>query len=222
MELNTAKTDLLITENINQKPMLRTRFTAQAYFVLTMVMDLLDNGVLAQDGGQLTIADETKFDALPAYLSTFQKQFRATLNKTEPLAKQLQFLTSWDIANELYDGIGPELEQQKIVEKVTFQNNLEPHTIYVPTDGARTGAINDLKQTMQTNVPHVTMHIVAILEKQDALKWLITDAAERNQLLAQFHAIVDRDPYFEVVQELTATASEVFIQKKFWLDSWLS
>ncbi|ANZ60122.1 hypothetical protein AYR62_01590 [Secundilactobacillus paracollinoides] len=222
MALNTAKTDLLITEAIHKKPVLRTRFTSQAYFVLAMVMDLLDQGVLVQDGGQLTIADEAKFDALPAFLANFQKQFRDTLTKTEPLAKQLQFLTSWDIANDLYDGIGPELLQQKVVEKVTFQNNLEPHIIYVPTDGSRNGAINDLKQTMQLDVPHVTMHLVAILEQQDALKWLIPDAEERNQLLAQFHAIVDRDPYFEVIQELTATASEVFIQKKFWLDSWLS
>lgn len=57
MELTTAKKYLLLTERIRKKPMLRTRFTAQAYFVLAALFDLVDQGVL-EIGDVISIKDD--------------------------------------------------------------------------------------------------------------------------------------------------------------------
>lgn len=67
MELTTAKNYLLLTERIAKKPMLRTRFTSQSYFVLAALLDLADQDILTIDDN-LDVKDGEKFAQLPSYL----------------------------------------------------------------------------------------------------------------------------------------------------------
>lgn len=89
--------------------MLWTRFTNQAYFVLASILDLVDQQVLAIQDDQLIIKDQDKFGRLPNYLSGFKSRIMAEITKGNKLTDTLDLITSWDIANEIYEGVGVEL-----------------------------------------------------------------------------------------------------------------
>lgn len=223
MQLTTAKNYLLLTERIGKKPMLRTRFTNQAYFVLASVLDLVDQQILNIGNDQLTIQNQPMFDRLPKYLDGLNSRIRDEIQKGNKLSDALDLITSWDIANEIYDGVGGELLQAELVEKTSVKTNLDTHTIYLPTTAARTQVTTYLKQQMAT--PHIeqaAISLITIYEQLDALKWLITDKNELSQLISIFHQNVANNPFYLLEQPLVKTAQEIITKKKFWYDSWLS
>lgn len=211
MELTTAEKYLLVTERIDKKPMLRTRFTSQSYFVLAVFLDLLTQRVVQLKSGRVVFDESVQ---LPSYLSTFVKELTAALAEDDHLANALKPLTSWDIANQVYDGIGAELLADNQVQKVIFQNNLEPHVIYEPTKEARSAITTWVTQSSDA----AALNLVIILQQMEALKWVVTDEKVRNDLLEKTR----QQSADTAIQKIVVTAADVITQKRFWLDSWLS
>ncbi|MCH5461579.1 hypothetical protein HC026_02940 [Lactobacillus sp. LC28-10] len=213
MKLTTAENYLLLTERIAKKPMLRSRFTSQAYFVLAVYLDLFAAHVLKIASGHVTFDKTVR---LPDYLSIFVSQLTEALSEDDQLKNALKPVTSWDIANQIYDGIGAELLEDRQVERVVFQNNLKPHIIYVPTASARSAAGSWLANTLTTQTP--ALNLCVILNQMSALKWVVPDENNRESLLS----VVRQQSAFNEIQLITETAADVITEKRFWLDSWLS
>ena len=223
MELTTAKYYLLLTERIGKKPMLRTRFTNQAYFVFAALLDLIDQQIIDISAGQFVIKDQQKFDQLPAYLDGLKTRIEEEIQKGSSLTDALDLITSWDIANEIYDGVGAELLQAKLVDQKSVRTNLDTHVIYLPTDAARKQVVTYLKRQMASvEIEQSAMGLVVIYEQLDALKWLIPAKAELSELAHQFHQNVDQKVAYQAEKALVKTAQEIITKKKFWYDSWLS
>lgn len=216
MKLTTAESYFLLTERIGKKPMLRTRFTTQSYFVLAAIFDLLIAGQVKINGGQA----EAQADAsLPDYLSTLMDTLQDNLHQDPSVSSALKLITSWEIANELYDGIGQSLKTANLVKPVTFQNNLTPHLIFVPTDESRASITNAFVTQLTDSRPaEWALALCGILHAMDALKWVITDNNQRNEILN----LVQTDSRYAGFVELIQTAADVITKKRFWLDSWLS
>lgn len=222
MQLKTANNYLLLTERIGKKPMLRTRFTAQAYFVLGALLDLMDQGVLTIDNS-IEVKDQSKFDNLPTYLDGLKNRILEEIKKKGSLVQSLDLITSWDIANEIYDGVGAELLNDKLVEKKSVKTNLDTHTIYLPTDEARKKVVNYLREQMLSDKVEVpAISLVVIFEQMDALKWLFTDKEELNTLTETFQQNDSKTPLYKKEKALAKTAQDIITKKKFWFDSWLS
>ncbi|WP_125580148.1 hypothetical protein [Levilactobacillus cerevisiae] len=222
MALTTAKNFLLLTERIDDKPMLRTRFTAQAYFLLATLLDLLDQGVLQVDGDRIVVPDVDRFDQLPQYLNALRIRLTSDLMQNDQLKTALKLVTSWDIVNAVYDGIGAETLTDGTTERVLFQNNLKPHVIYEPKDASRQAVIADLKAQIASGQPnHPTINLYAVLAQTGALKWVFGEVG-LDKLQSQFETATSVDPYAQTVQLMTTTAGEIIQSKKFEMDSWLS
>lgn len=186
MELTTAKNYLLLTERIAKKPMLRTRFTSQSYFVLAALLDLADQDILTIDDN-LDVKDGEKFAQLPSYLSVFKSELSDEINQGRELKDRLSVITSWDIANQLYDGLGSELLAADLVTKVSFKNNLDTHVIYVPKAKARNQVREELREQINSSkISRNAISLVVILEQLDALKWVFTDQDESSELTSAF------------------------------------
>lgn len=213
MKFTTAENYLLLTERITKKPMLRTRFTSQAYFVLAVYLDLLAADVLKIDSGRVTLDHTVQ---LPDYLSIFVSQLTEALAEDDQLRNALKPVTSWDIANQIYDGIGAELLEQHQVERVVFQNNLKPHIIYVPMDSARFAAGSWLANALDSQT--AALNLWAILNQMAALKWVVADEKQRQSL----QSVAQQQSTFNQIRLITETAADVITEKRFWLDSWLS
>lgn len=222
MQLPTAKNYLLLTETIARKPMLRTRFTAQAYFVLAALFDLINPGVL-KIGGAIEIVDNAKYADLPQYLDSLKKRINAEIKKGAQTKDALDLITSWDIANDIYDGIGSELLADQRVEKVPFKNNLDTHIIYVPTDAAREQVTRYLRDQMQASaVDQGAISLVVIMEQLGALRWLFPDKGELSKLVVAFHRTVGDNAEYAGESRLAERAAKLITDKKFRMDSWLS
>ncbi|GHP13963.1 hypothetical protein YK48G_13880 [Lentilactobacillus fungorum] len=223
MQFITAKNDLLLTERIEKKPMLRTRFTNQAYFVLAALLDLIDQRILSIRNNQLAIENEEKLTHLPAYLNGLKAKITAAVKQKQPLETALDFITSWDIANEIYDGIGSELLESGLVEKTSVKTNLDTHVIYLPTAAARNQVITSLKEQMKIRkMQPSAINLVIIYEQLNALKWLFQDKTELAELTRNFHQNVDSLLFYQQKNRLVKIAQEIITKKKFWYDSWLS
>lgn len=221
MTLTTAKDYLLITERIAQKPMLRTRFTTQAYLVLATLLDLRDQDVLAVDAGRIAIADEIRFNALPQYLDELKIRLQTDLRQDDRIETVLKVVTSWNIVNEIYDGVGVELEHAGQVERVIFQNNLKPHTIYEPRETSRQAVKQQLVQQLETGqLTPANANLWLLLRQQAALPYLFTD--QRLAALTAAFTQQTADPYTATTQALVQAAGEIIQMKKFEMDSWLS
>ncbi|WP_125763626.1 hypothetical protein [Levilactobacillus mulengensis] len=222
MALTTAKNFLLVTEHIGQKPTLRTRFTTQAYFVLATLLDLLDQEILQVEGDRLIVADEAHLDQQPAYLNSFRIRLTSDIAQDDRLKTVLKLVTSWDIVNAIYDGIGAETLAEQTTERVLFQNNLKPHVIYEPTATSKQAVLTTLKDQIQAGkLTRAGSNLFLILTQQDALKWLL-DEAEVTALSEQFAAATAGDSYVQTVKQVTAVAAEIIQMKKFEMDGWLS
>lgn len=222
MQLTTAKNYLLLTERIGKKPMLRTRFTAQAYFVLAALFNLVDQGILGI-GDAISVKDEQKFAELPDYFGVFKSELIDEIKQGHDLQKQLEIITSWDIANQIYDGVGAELLADGLVEKKSVKTNLDTHIIYLPKDAARKQVRDYLqKQIGAAKISQDAISLVMILEELDALKWVFTDKDELASLTAEFHQKVDGDAFYTKEKALAKLAQDIITKKKFWFDSWLS
>lgn len=222
MTLTTAKDYLLITERIAQKPVLRTRFTTQAYLVLATLLDLRDQGVLAVDAGRITIANETQFNALPQYLDELKIRLQTDLRQDNRIETVLKVVTSWNIVNEIYEGIGVELERAGQVERVIFQNNLKPHTIFEPRETSRQAVKQQLEQQLETGqLTPANANLWLLLRQQDALPYLFADP----QLAALTTAFTQQSAHNSrtaTAQALVQAAGEIIQMKKFEMDGWLS
>jgi len=222
MTLTTAKEYLLITERIAQKPVLRTRFTTQAYLVLATLLDLRDQGILAVDAGRITIADEVRFNALPQYLDELKIRLQNDLRQDDRVETVLKVVTSWNIVNEIYDGIGVELEQAGQGERGIFQNNLKPHTIYEPRETSRQVVKQQLVQQLETDrLAPANANLWLLLRQQDALAYLFSDR-QLAALTTAFTQQTAHDPHTATTQALVQAAGEIIQMKKFEMDSWLS
>ena len=222
MALTTAKNFLLVTEHIGQKPTLRTRFTTQANFVLATLLDLLDQEILQVAGDRLLVADEARLDQQPAYLNSFRIRLTSDIAQDDRLKTVLKLVTSWDIVNAIYDGIGAETLAEQTTERVLFQNNLKPHVIYEPTATSKQEVLTTLKEQIQAgNLTRAGSNLFLILSQQDALKWLF-DEDELATLSEQFVAATAGDSYVQTVKQVTAAAAEIIQMKKFEMDGWLS
>lgn len=217
--LATASRFLLLTERIEQKPLLRTRFTNQAYFVLAAIFDLITQGVLGVENQRLVVRDAARLAGLPDSLGDLKRD----IQKTQPdnaLETSLSLITSWDVANSTYDAVGAELLEEKRVERVIFQNNLKPHVIYEPTSSSRQQMVDWLTNQLTTLTPTQSgLDLIVILLQLDAMKWVVSDADDR---VANFKQRVSTNGQFLSRQAIAETAAEVITQKRFWLDSWLS
>ncbi|WP_367296145.1 hypothetical protein [Levilactobacillus yonginensis] len=222
MTLTTAEKFFLLTERIGKKPVLRTRFTTQAYFVLAMVLDLVAQGVLAISHERLVVADTKKLVAQPTYVTILRERLQANASQDESLEADLKFVTSWNVANALYDGIGSDLLKQGLTEEKLFQNNLIPKLIYLPLDASRAQVLADFKADIFSGAPTVTTrNLYGLLEQQDALKYLVS-APELATLTAAFERAVATDSRYQETQRLTAMAGHIIQMKKFEMDGWLS
>ncbi|MFD1454557.1 hypothetical protein ACFQ44_02530 [Levilactobacillus lanxiensis] len=222
MALTTAKNFLLVTEHIGQKPTLRTRFTTQAYFVLATLLDLLDQEILQVEGDRLIVADEARLDQQPAYLNSFRIRLTSDIAQDDRLKTVLKLVTSWDIVNAIYDGIGAETLAEQTTERVLFQNNLKPHVIYEPTATSKQEVLTTLEDQIQAGkLTRAGSNLFLILSQQDALKWLF-DEAEGATLSEQFAAATAGDSYVQTVKQVTVAAAEIIQMKKFEMDGWLS
>jgi len=222
LALTTAKNFLLVTEHIGQKPTLRTRFTTQANFVLATLLDLLDQEILQVAGDRLLVADEARLDQQPAYLNSFRIRLTSDIAQDDRLKTVLKLVTSWDIVNAIYDGIGAETLAEQTTERVLFQNNLKPHVIYEPTATSKQEVLTTLKEQIQAgNLTRAGSNLFLILSQQDALKWLF-DEDELATLSEQFVAATAGDSYVQTVKQVTAAAAEIIQMKKFEMDGWLS
>lgn len=200
MALTTAKNFLLVTEHIGQKPTLRTRFTTQAYLVLATLLDLLDQEILQVEGDRLIVVDEAHLDQQPAYLNSFRIRLTSDLAQDDRLKTALKLVTSWDIVNAIYDGIGAETLAEQTTERVLFQNNLKPHVIYEPTATSKQEVLTTLKDQIQAGkLTRAGSNLFLILSQQDALKWLF-DEAESATLSEQFAAATAGDSYVQTVK----------------------
>lgn len=218
MALTTAKNYLLLTERIDKRPMLRTRFTTQAYLVLAAVLDLVDQGILVVNGDQMAIADTTRFDQLPQYLNAFKIRLRSDLAQDAHLKTALKLVTSWDIVNALYDGLGAETLAEQTTERVIFQNNLKPHVIYEPTDASRQRVRDALLQQLLAKQPAgAAWNLYVILAQEQALTWLFS-----ADQLAQLRTAVAAHPGSTTASVLAAQAGDIIQAKKFEMDGWLS
>lgn len=223
MSLTTAKNYLLLTERIGKKPMLRTRFTTQAYLVLATLLDLRDQDVLTVTAGEMKIADQAKLAALPQYLDELKSRLQNDLQQDVQLKSILKVVTSWNIVNEIYDGIGGELERDGRVEKVVFQNNLKPHIIYEPTAVSRTHVVDALAQNIDSHqLTAADVNLWLLLRQQKALPYLFSDEARLAKLTAEFDRQTVTDTDAATTQVLTETAGEIIQMKKFEMDGWLS
>jgi len=222
LALTTAKNFLLVTEHIGQKPTLRTRFTTQAYLVLATLLDLLDQEILQVEGDRLIVVDEAHLDQQPAYLNSFRIRLTSDLAQDDRLKTALKLVTSWDIVNAIYDGIGAETLAEQTTERVLFQNNLKPHVIYEPTATSKQEVLTTLKDQIQAGkLTRAGSNLFLILSQQDALKWLF-DEAESATLSEQFAAATAGDSYVQTVKQVTVAAAEIIQMKKFEMDGWLS
>lgn len=222
MQLKTAKNYLLLTERIGKKPMLRTRFTAQAYFVFGALLDLMDQDYLEIDDS-IKIVDQSTFDGLPPYLDGLKQRITDAIDKNDDLVHSLDMITSWDIANEIYDGVGKMLLDEKLVEEKSVKTNLDTHTIYLPTDDARTQVVEYLSMQMQSStIEGAAISLVVIMEQMDALKWLFSDKEELADLTSTFHDNMSGNSTYKKAKQLAKTAQDIITKKKFWFDSWLS
>jgi len=222
LALTTAKNFLLVTEHIGQKPTLRTRFTTQAYLVLATLLDLLDQEILQVEGDRLIVVDEAHLDQQPAYLNSFRIRLTSDLAQDDRLKTALKLVTSWDIVNAIYDGIGAETLAEQTTERVLFQNNLKPHVIYEPTATSKQEVLTTLKDQIQAGkLTRAGSNLFLILSQQDALKWLF-DEAEGATLSEQFAAVTAGDSYVQTVKQVTTAAAEIIQMKKFEMDGWLS
>ncbi|MFD1549483.1 hypothetical protein [Levilactobacillus fuyuanensis] len=223
MSLTTAKNYLLLTERIGKKPMLRTRFTTQAYLILATLLDLRDQGVLTVTAGEMKIADQAKLAALPQYLDELKIRLQNDLQQDAQLKSALKLVTSWNIVNEIYDGIGAELERDGQVERVIFQNNLKPHVIYEPTDASRAHVADNLAGNIdRQQLTAADMNLWLLLRQQKALPYLFSDEARLAKLTAEFDRQTATDVEAATTQTLTETAGEIIQMKKFEMDGWLS
>lgn len=222
MSLTTAKNYLLLTERINEKPVLRTRFTTQAYLVLATLLDLIDQHVLTAADGQMWVADAAKFDALPQYLNELKVRLQTDLRQDTRVKTLLKVVTSWNIVNAIYDGIGAELETAGLVERVIFQNNLKPHVIYEPQDASRQRVRTNLAQRITAGtVTPTDSNLWLILRQQNALKYLFSDQ-QLSTLTTAFAQQAQHSPAVTTTQDLVVTAGEIIQMKKFEMDGWLS
>lgn len=215
MELITAEKYLLITERIGKRPMLRTRFTSQAYFVVAVFLDLATNHVISLKDDRVTFNQSVQF---PDYLSVFVKELTEALSQDDHLENALKPVTSWDIANQVYDGVGVKLLANHQVERVRFQNNLKPHTIYEPTDQARKAVSTWLMDQVTRSAEVSALNLFEILRQMTALKWVVPDEQQRQELMEK----ASQRSEDAGIQKITAAAADVITQKRFWLDSWLS
>lgn len=223
MSLTTAKNYLLLTERIGKKPMLRTRFTTQAYLVLATILDLRDQGVLTVTAGEMKIADQTKLAALPQYLDELKIRLQNDLQQATQLKSALKLVTSWNIVNEIYDGIGAELERDGQVERVIFQNNLKPHVIYEPTDASRARVADDLAAAIERHqLPAADVNLWLLLRQQKALPYLFSNEVRLAKLTTEFDRQTATDAEAATTQTLVETAGEIIQMKKFEMDGWLS
>lgn len=222
MSLTTAKNYLLLTERINEKPVLRTRFTTQAYLVLATLLDLIDQHVLTAADGQMWVADAVKFDALPQYLNELKVRLQTDLRQDTRVKTLLKVVTSWNIVNAIYDGIGAELEAASLVERVIFQNNLKPHVIYEPQDASRQRVRTNLAQRVTAGtVTPTDSNLWLILRQQNALKYLFS-GQQLSTLTTAFAQQAQHSPAVTTTQDLVVTAGEIIQMKKFEMDGWLS
>lgn len=222
MALSTAKNFLLVTEHIDRRPTLRTRFTTQAYLVLATLLDLLDQGIIQITGDRLVVPDKERLELLPAYLNALHIRLIADFAQDNHLKTALKLVTSWDIVNAIYDGIGTETLAEQTTERVIFQNNLKPHVIYEPTATSRQEVLTALQTQIASGKPvRSAINLYTILAQQKALRWLYSEA-ELPQLQVQFDAGVAQQTYAEQVALMTTTAGEIIQMKKFEMDGWLS
>ena len=219
MELPITQDYFVLTEDIVKRPQLRTRFTTQAYLVLATFLDLNEQGLITLDAHQVTVPSESRLEAaLPPSLQMIAQRLQAALNQSIQTAEVLKLLVSWNLANAIYDTVGPVLDQQQLAEKVIFQNNLMPHTIYVPTKAAKHALATQLATGLtQRDLTRQQRELLAIFDQQDALKWLLPteQATAAPDQLAQY-------PDYGEIQALTAMAAHRITMRKFELDSWLS
>ncbi|WP_261809873.1 hypothetical protein [Levilactobacillus humaensis] len=222
MALITAEDYLLVTEHIGQKPVLRTRFTTQAYFVFGAVLDLIRQGGLQIADGRLALGKATVLTTQPEFLKSLCDRLLTDLPKAETPEDSLKLVTSWTIANDLYDGIMAQLQKQGDVTPQVFQNNLKPHVIAVPQPASRQRVRDELVATIRERRDNSGLvDLWLILAQQDALRWLISDH-DLPDLKAAFADRLAASPALRTTQQLAATVGEVIQAKKFWMDSWLS
>ncbi|KRO04781.1 hypothetical protein IV54_GL000806 [Levilactobacillus paucivorans] len=222
MALTTAEDYLLVTEHIGQKPVLRTRFTTQAYFVFGAVLDLLQQGGLRIVDGRLALAESEILTTQPQFLKPLCDRLLTDLPKAETAEDSLKLVTSWTIANALYDGIMAKLQKQGDVTPQVFQNNLKPHVIAVPQPASRQRVLDELIATIRERQDNPGLvNLWLILAQQDALHWLISDR-ELPSLEAVFADRLATNSGLKATQQLAATVGAVIQAKKFWMDSWLS
>lgn len=219
MDLPIAQAYLLLTEKITNRPVLRTRFTAQAYLVLAAFLDLRDQRLLMINEQHVAVPSEPRLEAaLPASLQMIAQRLQAARAQSDQTEDVFKLLVSWKLANAIYDTIGPELEQRALVEKVIFQNNLMPHTIYVPTAAAKQALTTQLVHELQTQtLTPAHRDLLVIFQQLQALKWVLP--AEQ---LATVDAQLAAQPGYVQIQALTAMAAHRITMRKFELDSWLS
>lgn len=219
MEWPTAQDYLLLTEKITDRPQLRTRFTTQAYLVLAAFLDLREAQLITLDSDRVTIPSVPRLEAaLPDSLQSISQRLQAALNQSPATVDVFKLLVSWNLANALYDTIGPQLTQRDQVEAVTFQNNLLPHTIYVPTKAGKQALLTTLTQELRAQTLTAThRELLTIFEQLDALKWILP-----ADLSATVPAQLVRGPEYATVHALTAMAAHRITMRKFELDSWLS
>ncbi|SMS15043.1 hypothetical protein [Levilactobacillus zymae] len=219
MELPIAQDYLLLTENITNRPVLRTRFTTQAYLVLATFLDLRQQKLITIDQQHVTVPNQARLAAaLPASLQMIAQRLQAALNQSDQTEDVFKLLVSWNLANAVYDTIGPQLERRQLVEKVIFQNNLMPHTIYVPTDAAKQALSDQLGHEVQTQtLTPAHRELLVIFQQLEALKWVLPS----DQVTAATTQLT-QDPATTQLRALTAMAAHRITMRKFELDSWLS
>lgn len=136
---------------------------------------------------------------------------------------QLAIITSWDIANQIYDGLGTGLLADDLVDKKLVKTNLDTHAIYLPTDAARRQVRDYLRHQIDgAKVNQDAISLMLILSELDALKWVFTDKDELANLAAAFQQKVDGYAFYAKEKALAKVAQDVITKKKFWYDSWLS
>lgn len=216
LELPITQDYLILTEKITTRPMLRTRFTTQAYLVLATFLDLRDQHLLTLTPQQVTIPDPDRLQAaLPASLQELVTRLRTAVTASSATADVFKLLVSWNLANAIYDTVGPQLAATQQVEPVVFQNNLLPHTIYVPQEAAKQRVIKQLEaEIRQRRLTPAHQDLLAIFDRLQALQWLLP-----ADLVTQWSAAQSKDT---TIQQLTALAQHRITMRKFELDSWLS
>jgi len=219
MELPITEDYLLATEKITDRPMLRTRFTTQAYLVFATFLDLRDQGLLVFDENRVSLPDPGNLaDQLPASLQVLATRLQAALAESTATVDVFKLLVSWDLANAIYDTVGPALQQKGQAKSVTFQNNLLPHIIYVATASGKQGVLDRLTQQLEAHALTTTSRdLLLIFDQLQALKWVLPSAMvtqARNQL--------PEHPGYQTVSRLMDMAQHEITMRKFELDSWLS